>query len=39
MSEEEFINSASPMIGCHVVIAVKWAGMIIGIEPDGYTHS
>jgi hypothetical protein len=26
----------SPGFGC---IMVEWAGMFLGIEPDGYTHS
>jgi hypothetical protein len=27
---------ADPLMGC---VLVQWAGMRIGIEPDGYTHS
>ena len=26
----------SPMMGC---VIVRWCGMTVGIEPDGYTHT
>ncbi len=33
---KEFRASVQPSMGC---VMVPWAGMWIGIEPDGYTHS
>ena len=32
----EFRKSVTPGFGW---IGVEWAGMYLGIEPDGYTHS
>jgi hypothetical protein len=32
----EFRRLVFPGPGC---VMVPWAGMVLGIEPDGYTHS
>lgn len=34
-----FRRSVLPTIGCDSAVMVKWAGMWIGIERDGYAHS
>lgn len=34
---ESFVGTAHQSFGDCVV--VPWCGMVIGIEPDGYTHS
>ena len=36
ISYREFRKSVAPGYGC---VMVKWCGMWLGIEPDGYTHS
>jgi hypothetical protein len=36
MSYREFRRTIFPGPGC---IMVPFAGMVVGIEPDGYTHS
>lgn len=36
LSYREFRRTVQGGPGC---IMVKWAGMWLGIEPDGYTHS
>lgn len=36
MTYKQFRKTVMPGIG---FIMVPWAGMILGIEPDGYTHS
>lgn len=34
---EEFVRRA---VGpCHGTMFIKWCGMTLGVEPDGYTHS
>lgn len=35
----QFRKSVQPLFGGDGCILVKWAGMWLGIEPDGYTHS
>ena len=34
----EFLETVQPEIGSKAVM-VKWCGMWLGVEPDGYTHS
>ena len=38
MSYREFRRDAfnNELMGC---VLVQWCGMVLGIEPDGYTHS
>jgi hypothetical protein len=36
LTYREFRKTIQPGPGC---IMVPWAGMWLGIEPDGYTHS
>lgn len=36
LTYREFRRTVSPGLG---YIMVPWAGMWLGIEPDGYTHS
>jgi hypothetical protein len=36
LSYREFRRTVTPGLG---YIMVPWAGMWLGIEPDGYTHS
>ena len=36
LTYRQFRRQVHPSVGC---IMVKWAGMWLGIEPDGYTHS
>jgi len=35
----EFMDEAKPMGGCDGAVTVKWCGMWLCIERDGYTHS
>jgi hypothetical protein len=35
----DFIKSAVPTFGCDGAIAVRWCGMWLCIERDGYCHS
>ena len=37
-SYRQFRKSVTTGVGMHCVI-VRWCGMWLGIEPDGYTHS
>lgn len=39
ISYREFRRKAYPVPGHDSYIAVRWCGMWIGIEKDGYTHS
>lgn len=40
LSWEGFIESATPPAGTFApYVFLPWAGMWLGIEPDGYTHS
>ena len=34
-----FVKSVQPMLGSDGAIVVRWLGMWLAIEPDGYTHS
>lgn len=38
MTYRQFRRSAEKMV-CDPAIVVKWCGMFLAIEPDGYTHS
>lgn len=38
-SYRDFRRSVVPGLACDPVIMVPFAGMWLGIEPDGYTHS
>jgi hypothetical protein len=38
MSYRAFRASAGKSIGMDCVL-IRWSGMTLGIEPDGYTHS
>ena len=35
----QFRASIQPSFGCDGAVMVRWAGMWLGIERDGYTHS
>jgi len=35
----QFRRGVQPMFGCDGSVLIQWAGMWLGIEPDGYTHS
>ena len=35
----QFRRTVSPYLGYDDVAIVKWSGMWLGIETDGYTHS
>jgi hypothetical protein len=35
----EFASSVEPTFGCDGAIAVRWCGMWICIETDGYCHT
>ena len=39
LSYREFRASIQPSFGCDGAVMVRWAGMWLGIERDGYTHS
>lgn len=39
VSYRAFRASVHPAIGCDGAIMVRWAGMWLGIERDGYTHA
>lgn len=38
-SYRQFRKTAIPAIGLQGVLMVRWTGMWLGIEADGYTHS
>jgi len=39
MTLEEFVDTAQPTVGMDNAIVVKWCGMWLVIEADGYCHS
>ena len=39
MTYLQFRRSVEPSIGCDGAIMVKWCGMWLGIETDGYSHA
>ena len=39
MTYLQFRRSVEPSIGCDDAIMVKWCGMWLGIETDGYSHA
>ena len=39
MSYLDFRRTVHPELGSYDVLVVKWRGMFLGIETDGYTHS
>jgi hypothetical protein len=38
MSYRAFRRTVEPIV-CDQAVAIKWCGMWLCIEPDGYTHS
>jgi hypothetical protein len=38
-SFNEFINILQPEIGGYGAVMIPWAGMWLGVEKDGHTHS
>lgn len=36
---DAFIRSAQATIGCDGAVVVRWCGMWLAVERDGYTHS
>tara|TARA_R110000803_G_scaffold1629_3_gene5262 strand:- start:655 stop:855 length:201 start_codon:yes stop_codon:yes gene_type:complete len=38
-TKQEFFDSVQPTIGCDDAVTVKWCGMYLCIETDGYCHS
>ena len=39
MTLEEFMETAQPTFHMDDAVVVKWSGMWLAIEKDGYTHS
>jgi len=39
LNYRQFRAALQPTIGCDGAVMVRWAGMWLGIERDGYTHS
>lgn len=39
MTLEEFMETAQPTFYMDDAVVVKWSGMWLAIEKDGYTHS
>lgn len=39
LTYEQFRNSVQPTFGCDGAVTVKWCGMWLCIETDGYCHS
>ena len=38
-TKQEFFDSVQHTIGCDDAVAVKWCGMYLCIETDGYCHT
>ena len=39
LTYRQFRKTAQPQLFGDGAIMIKWCGMWLGIEPDGYTHS
>jgi hypothetical protein len=39
ITKQGFFDSVEPTIGCDDAVAVKWCGMYLCIETDGYCHT
>jgi hypothetical protein len=39
LTHDGFVKSIQPMFGGDGAIVIRWQGMWLAIEPDGYTHS
>jgi hypothetical protein len=39
LSYRQFRASIQPSFGCDGAVMVRWAGMWLGVERDGYTHA
>lgn len=39
ITKQDFFDSVEPTIGCDDAVTVKWCGMYLCIETDGYCHT
>lgn len=36
---DELLASAVPLFACEGTAMISWCGMVVGVEPDGSTHT